>query len=200
MIRRPRHRVLLPQLMLCLAVVLAASAQAQNSAPISLHLDSATTHIHWTLNTTLHTVHGTFQLKSGEIKIDPATGNASGLIVIDATSGDSADSARDKRMHSVILESARYPTITFRPTHIDGRIDLSVSGTVTVDGTFNLHGQDHPLQLTINLRPQPPAVALSTRFAVPFVAWGIKDPSTFIFRTDKEVILDIDAVATRGPQ
>jgi hypothetical protein len=31
---------------------------------------------------------------------------------------------------------------------------------------------------------------------VPFVAWGLKDPSTFVFRTDKEVLLDIDATIT----
>jgi hypothetical protein len=34
---------------------------------------------------------------------------------------------------------------------------------------------------------------------VPFVAWGLRDPSTFIFRTDKEVALEIDAVITPEP-
>jgi polyisoprenoid-binding protein YceI len=172
----------------------AALAQAP-AVPIAITLDPATTSVHWTLDTTLHTVHGTFRLKSGAFKFDPATGDVNGLIVIDAASGESGDSSRDKRMHAAILESAQYPTITFRPTHIDGKIDLAAAGSVTVDGVFNLHGQDHPLQITVNLHPQGDAVALATHFTVPFVAWGLKDPSTFVFRTEKQVTLDVEATA-----
>jgi polyisoprenoid-binding protein YceI len=179
-----------------LFTLVAFSAFAQKT--IALHLDPATTHINWTLDTTIHTVHGTFKLKEGNLKIDPATGNASGLIVIDAASGDSADSARDKRMNAAILESAKFPAITFRPTHIDGKIDLTASGTVTVNGVFNLHGQDHPMQLTVSLHPQPSAIALATRFTIPFVAWGLKDPSVLLLRTAKQVTLDIDAIATQS--
>ncbi len=177
-----------------LLLVLGTTTVAQTpQAPFAITLDSSTTSIHWTLNTTLHTVHGTFKLKSGAFRIDPATGDASGLIVVDATSGESGDSSRDKRMHTAILESAQYPTFTFRPTHVDGNIDLAASGPVIVHGILNLHGQDHPLQITVNLHPQSSAVVLATHFTVPFVAWGLKDPSTFVLRTDKEVILDVDA-------
>jgi len=172
------------------------AAFAQSHTPIFVNLDPATTSIHWTLNTTVHTVHGTFKLKSGSFKVEPATGDCNGLIVVDATSGESGDSSRDKRMHSAVIESAKYPEITFRPTHIDGKIDLSAPGTVTVSGVLNLHGQDRPLQITVNLQPQANAVALATHFTVPFVAWGLKDPSTFIFRTDKDVTLDVGTTIT----
>jgi polyisoprenoid-binding protein YceI len=182
-------------LLILLVLIVGASAQSP-ATPIAVNLSPATINIHWTLNTTIHTVHGTFKLKSGDFKIDPATGNAIGLIVIDATSGESGDSSRDKRMHSAILESPKYPAITFRPTHVDGKIDLSATGRVAVHGILNLHGQDHPLDLTVSLHPQGTAVALATHFTVPFVSWGLKDPSTFVFRTDKEVILDVDATIT----
>jgi polyisoprenoid-binding protein YceI len=172
-----------------------AHAFAQKAAPLDINLDPAATSIHWTLNTTLHAVHGTFKLKNGSFRIDPATGDASGQIVIDATTGESADSARDSRMQNSVLESPKYPTITFRPAHVVGKIDLSAAGSVTVDGFLNLHGQDHPMQITVNLHPQGSTVALATHFVIPFVAWGLKDPSTFIFRTDKQVILDVDATA-----
>jgi polyisoprenoid-binding protein YceI len=102
-------------------------------------------------------------------------------------------------MNAAILESPQYPTITFRPTHVDGPIDLTTTGAVTVHGIFTLHGQDHPLQITVNLHPQASAVALSTHFTVPFVAWGLKDPSVFPLRTDKEVALDIDATVVPTP-
>jgi polyisoprenoid-binding protein YceI len=187
---------------LCCTFLLAlgSTAAAQKPQPaIALHLNPSTTAIQWTLNTTLHTVHRTFKLKSGAFTIDPATGVASGLIVIDATSGESGDSARDKRMHTAILESAQYPTITFRPTHIEGKIDLTIAGPVTVHGILNLHGHNHPLDLTVNLNPQASALALTTHFTVPFVAWGLKDPSTFVFRTDKQVTLDVTAAAVPDP-
>ena len=187
---------------LCCTLLLAlgTTAVAQKpAAPIAIALDPAAVNIHWTLNTTIHTVHGSFKLKSGAFKVDPATGDASGAIVIDATSGESGDFARDKRMHSAVLESPQFPIITFRPTHVDGKIDLGAPGSVTVSGILTLHGQDHPLQIAVSLHPQGSGVALATHFVVPFVAWGLKDPSTFIFRTDKEVVIDVDLVATPAP-
>ena len=181
-------------LLVVLGLTAAARAQAP-ATPIAITLDPSTTSIRWTLNTTLHTVDGTFKLKNGAFKIDPATGSVNGEIVVDAASGESGDSARDKRMQSAVLESAQYPTITFRPTHIDGKIDLAAAGSVVVDGILNLHGQDHPMKITVNLHPQGDDVALATHFTVPFVAWGLKDPSTFVFRTDKQVTLDVEATA-----
>ena len=181
-------------LLVVLGLTAAARAQAP-ATPIAIALDPSTTSIRWTLDTTAHTVHGTFKLKNGAFKIDPATGSVNGEIVVDAASGESGDSARDKRMHSAVLESAQYPTTTFRPNHIDGKIDLAAAGSVVVDGILNLHGQDHPMKVTVNLHPQGDGVALATHFTVPFVAWGLKDPSTFIFRTDKQVTLDVEAMA-----
>lgn len=197
-IRNHHNRVRLRSLSafscLFVLITLSVNVSAQKPvAPIDINLDPATTSIHWTLNTTVHTVHGTFKLKSGSFRIDPATGRAEGQVVIDATSGESADSARDKKMHRDVLESQRYPIITFKPAHVVGKVDLAAAGPVTVDGVLNLHGQDHPMQITVNLHPQGSAVALATHFTVPFVAWGLKDPSTFIFRVDKQVALDIDA-------
>jgi polyisoprenoid-binding protein YceI len=180
----------------CLLVLLAFTTAAIAQKPatlVDINLDPANTAIHWTLNTTVHTVHGTFKLKSGYIRIDPTTGDASGQIVIDAATGESGDSARDSRMHGVILESPKYPTITFRPTHVEGKIDLTAPGSLTVNGILNLHGQDHPMQIAVNLHPRDRVIASQSHFTIPFVAWGLKDPSTFIFRTEKTVTLDIDA-------
>jgi polyisoprenoid-binding protein YceI len=191
-----RIRASLQSLSILLLLTVPALTQAQSqSAPVDFNLDTATTAIHWTLSANVHTVHGTFKLKSGAFRIDPATGDASGLIVIDATSGDSGDGARDKRMNNVVLESARYPTITFRPTHVNGKVDLSAPGPITVNGIMTIHGQDHPLQLSVSLRPKDSTIASETHFDVPYVAWGMKDPSLMMFRVDKQVHIDLDAAA-----
>jgi polyisoprenoid-binding protein YceI len=186
----------LPALASALALLTIAPSLIAQQGSLDFTLAPATTAIHWTLNTTVHTVHGTFKLKSGSVHIDPATGSASGLIVIDAASGESGEGARDKRMDTVVLETGKYPTITYRPTHVSGKVDLSTPGPVTVDGIMNIHGQDHPMQLMVNLDPKDSAVASKIHFEVPYVAWGMKDPSIMMFRVDKKVAIDIDAIAT----
>jgi polyisoprenoid-binding protein YceI len=176
-------------------LALAARAQAKPAA-LDFSFDPAATVVNWTVNSNVHTVHGTFKLKNGSISIDPVTGVASGLIVIDAASGQSGDNARDSRMNSVVLETAKYPAITFRPTHVEGKVDPTASGSITVDGVMNLHGQDHPMQLAVTLRPKDAAIAAACHFIVPYVAWGLKDPSVMIFRVEKQVAVDINATVT----
>ena len=80
-----RQRVLTATVLLLGLGLLPTAAAGQQ--PVEVHLDPAQTAIGWTLNASLHTVHGTFKLKSGTITYDPATGNASGEVVVDATSG-----------------------------------------------------------------------------------------------------------------
>ena len=89
-------------------VIFAPALHAQESV---ITLDPAATKIEFTLAATMHTVHGTFKLKNGEIHWDPATGRVSGAIVIDATSGNTDNTSRDKNMHTQILESAKLPKI-----------------------------------------------------------------------------------------
>jgi polyisoprenoid-binding protein YceI len=184
---------------LALALALVSATHAQAPHEIGITLDPAITAIQWTLVTNTHTVHGTFKLKSGAMTLNPETGAASGLIVVDATSGESGDSARDSRMHKVILESAKFPTVTFRPVHVSGKFDPATTRSVTVDGIITLHGQEHPLQLTVALDPKASGPELTTHFILPYVEWGLKDASTFIFRAEKQVTLEIKGTATISP-
>ena len=78
---------------LVLLCSLAASAQQ-----VQVTLDPAQTKVNWVLGDVLHTVEGTFKLKSGSIVFDPKTGDASGQIVVDAKSGESGNDKRDAKM------------------------------------------------------------------------------------------------------
>src|SRR5882757_8383969 len=99
------------------AAMLVLSALPQHAAPsppeneIILGIDPSQSKVHWTLGTTLHTVHGTFAFKSGAVHFDPGTGKATGEISVYATSGESGNDSRDKKMHKDVLESSRYPDI-----------------------------------------------------------------------------------------
>ena len=93
-------------LTLLVAVVASAAAAAQET---KFQLDPAQTAVKFTLGDVLHTVRGTFQLKSGALQFEPASGKISGEIVVDAKSGESGSGMRDRKMHKEVLESDRYP-------------------------------------------------------------------------------------------
>ena len=179
-----------------LVIVSSQLAQAQNKG-LKIQLDPAQTEIHWKLNGGLHTTHGTFKLKSGEFLFNPATGLAEGEILVDATTGESGNATRDKRMQDEVLESNRYPAIFFHPTRIKGTFKTQ-EGTQELEGegTFNIHGVDHPLDLPLKVQASAGAVTATTRFTVPYVDWGMKNPSRFMLKVSKQVEIEVIAKGT----
>ena len=182
-------------------VVLLCSA-ALNAQETVVKLDPAGSTVHYTLGATLHTVHGTFKMKSGEIRFDSATGKASGSIAIDATSGDSGNGSRDHNMHANVIESAKYPEIVFSPSAITpaaGRtlkeiVDGKASEPLQASGIFRLHGQDHEVTLDLTAENDGSGhVHIAGQFPVPYVKWGLKNPSTFLLKVSDTVQLEIDA-------
>jgi polyisoprenoid-binding protein YceI len=190
-VTRSASSVLYAALAFAVLGFLASTACAQES---SVHLDPAQTTIEFSLDSTLHTVHGTFKLKTGHISFDPATGKASGEIVVDATSGDTDNKGRDKKMHEEILESKKYPEIVFTPQHVKGTVNPQGASQVELSGVFRIHGQDHDLTMTFSV--QPPAdgkIQASTHFSVPYVQWGIKSASTFLLHASETAEVEVHA-------
>jgi polyisoprenoid-binding protein YceI len=159
--------------------------------------DPAQTQIHWKLSGIPHSVRGTFKLKTGELVINSATGVAEGEILVDATTGESGNAARDKTMQNEVLESNRYPGIFFHPTEIKGPFKAG-EGTQELkgEGTFNIHGADHPLELPLKVQIADGVLTATTSFTVPYVAWGMKDPSRYLRRVGRQVEVEIVAKGT----
>src|SRR5271167_3894467 len=169
----------------------AACAQAY-----AVNLDPAQTNVTFTLDTTLHDVRGTFLLKSAQLYFDTATGKASGAIIVDARSGDSDNKSRDKKMHQDILESQKYPEIVFTPVQVKGSFDPHKASQLDVNGNFRVHGQDHDLTMTIAVQPSSTTqLQCDTHFTIPYIKWGMKDPSTFLLHANDTVVLEIHATA-----
>lgn len=178
---------------LLMPLLWAASLTAQQR---TLELDPAKTQIHYSLGATAHTVHGLFQMRSGVISFDPATGAASGAIIIDAASGNSGTEGRDKKMDKEVLQTEQYQDIAFYPKKVIGSVPGQGASQIQVQGVFRLHGSDHDLTMMIPVRINGKEVSATAQFAVPYVAWGLKDPSTFILRVAKEVKIEIDTSGT----
>ena len=183
-----------------LLVLLPSLAAAQQ---VKVDLDPAQTKIEWTLGATMHTVHGTFKLKSGSITFDAKTGDASGELIVAAASGETDNGSRDKKMQKDVLESQRYPDITFVPKHVTGKLAEHGASDIQVQGVFRIHGADHDLTLSMSVEQTGDQVKASTNFVVPYQEWGMKNPSTFLLTVEKTVNVSVSAVGhitTAGAQ
>jgi len=183
------------QLALLAALFPLSSARSQ-TPKITVHLDPTATEIHWALSGNTHATHGTFKLKGGLVAFDPVTGVAEGEVLVDLASGDSGNEDRDAKMHREVLESDKYPGAFFHPAKITGTLKRATTQTVSAEGPFNIHGADHPLKLQIQVKLDGNQATATTHFSVPYVAWGMKDPSNFLLRVGKEVDVDIVAHGT----
>jgi len=161
-------------------------------------LDPAQSQVAWILGDVLHTVKGTFKLKSGVLRFDSATGNASGELVVDATSGQSGSDMRDKKMKREILETDKYPTIVFAPQHVTGTVAPNGGSQVQLQGNMTLHGQAHPMTIVVPVQVNGSNASADVHFEVPYVDWGLKNPSTLFLRVSKTVEINVHAVGTLG--
>jgi hypothetical protein len=169
-----------------------AQAQESQSRSLKVHLDPAQTEIHWSVRAGFRTLHGALQLKNGEFVVNPATGLAEGEILVDATqakAGDNADQMRD-----AVLDSKRYPGMIFHPNNFKGGFpEGDGSHETTAVGTFNIHGEDHPLEMPLKLQLSSGAVTATTHFTVPYTSWGMKYPGSLFHPVGKQIEVQVTA-------
>jgi polyisoprenoid-binding protein YceI len=163
-------------------------------AESTIELDPSRTTIGFTLADVLHTVHGSFKLKRGSITFESSTGKASGEIVVDVASGSSGNGGRDKRMQKEILESARYPDAAFIADRVSGELAPRGASELDVHGAFQIHGASHEMTFHFRADANGGEVASSTSFTIPYVQWGMKNPSNFLLKVSDKVEMNIQAV------
>ena len=175
------------------AAFAAVSAHAQQRV---LVLNPEASKVSFTLEATGHDVEGSFVLKNGRIAFDPATGAASGEIAIDLKSAETGNKSRDKTMHEDVLETGKYPMAVFRAEKVRGSVPDSGTGQVTLDGTLSFHGADHKVSLPAKIDVQNGRVRADTQFEIPYVEWGLEDPSVVMLRVAKVVSVRVRAEGT----
>jgi|SRR5579862_636885 len=178
------------------ALIFAPASRAQESV---VQIDPARTTIDFSLSGNFHTVHGKFTLKSSTIRFDPSTGKIDGAIVVDATSGESGNGSRDGRMHREILESVKFPEIVFTPSHVTGAVAAEGPSKVEVSGRFRLHGQDHDVTLPADIKAAGGNLQITAHMEIPYVQWGMKNPSNFLLRVSDKVEIEIQATGRVQP-
>jgi polyisoprenoid-binding protein YceI len=179
-------------LALCgLAMATAAPAAAET---VVLQLDPQATHVSFSFGATFKGVRGGLDVREGQITLAPETGAAGGRIVLDLTSARTGVIRRDRKMHQKILESAQYPLATFYPERVDGRLHREGSSDIQIHGRLDFHGASHEIGIVATAKAHGDQVTANGFFTIPYIAWGLRDPSFFILRVAKEVRVDVQAV------
>ena len=177
--------------LLALPLLLATAAFAQHQ---TFTVNPGASQVAFALGGSGHHVQGTFHVQSGSISFDPKAATISGSIVVAAGSGDSGEPSRDKKMNSDVLDVPHFAEVSFAPKSYKGTIAPSGDSTIQVGGVFTLHGTPHDLTVPLQLHADAANLTAKTHFTVPYVAWGLKDPSIFILKVAKEVDIDLTLV------
>jgi polyisoprenoid-binding protein YceI len=168
-------------------IVIASSTAPATADMIQVELVPEETSIEFTLKATLHTVHGTAALESATFVFDTETGAASGEAVVAAASANTGNDKRDRKMHGKVLLSSMHPRIAIRAERFEGDLDLAGTSAVTLVGEMALLGATHPIRVPMTVAITDDTATVEATFSVPYVEWGLKDPSTFVLRVAKEV-------------
>ena len=178
-------------LFLALPLVVAPVAFAQHQ---NFTVSPDASEVAFSLGGNTHHVNGTFHVQSGSIDFDRGAAKISGSVVVAAGSGNSGDQGRDKKMNTDVLDTAHFAEVSFVPKSYQGTIAPSGDSTIQVTGVFTLHGTPHDLTVPMQIHIDGSNLTATTHFTVPYVKWGLKDPSIFILKVAKEVDIDLKLV------
>jgi polyisoprenoid-binding protein YceI len=148
--------------------------------------------VRMTLNTTHEVVSGTFHLHSGSVTFDRHSPNLSGLLVVTAASGNTGNASRDKRMNKDILKVDQFATVSFAPKSYTGVIAPSGDSNLQVSGVFTLLGSPHDLTIPMQIHIDGANLTAKAKFVIPYVQWGLKNPSFLIWKAENDVAIDLN--------
>ncbi len=171
-----------------LVILLAPAALAQHQTFV---VDPDASEVKITLKTTHELVNGTFHIQSGSIDYDRSAPKMSGSVIVLAGSGKTGNGSRDKKMYNDILKVEQYATISFEPKSYAGAIAPSGDSTIQATGIFILLGTPHEITIPILVHLEGTTATAKTHFVIPYVQWGLKNPSFLIWKADNDVAIDL---------
>jgi polyisoprenoid-binding protein YceI len=176
---------------LALAVLFAPGVVAEQQ---TFAVNPAASEVKMTLKTTHELVEGSFAVQAGSIAFDRATAAMSGSVVVLAGSGKTGNDSRDKRMNKDILKVERFATVSFEPKSYSGVIAASGDSTIQVTGMFTLLGTPHEMTVPMTVHLDGANATAKAHFVVPYVQWGLKNPSFLIWKAENDVAIDLTLV------
>ena len=176
---------------LALAVLLGPAALAQHQ---TFAVNPEASEVKMKLNTTHEVVNGTFHVQSGSINFDRTASHISGIVIVAAGSGKTGNDSRDKKMNKDLLKVDQFATVSFAPKTYSGTIAASGDSTIQVSGVFTLLGTAHDLTIPMQIHIDGSNATAKGQFVVPYVQWGLKNPSFLIWKAENDVGMDLNLI------
>jgi polyisoprenoid-binding protein YceI len=173
---------------IALAFLTARGALAQHQTFV---VNPDASEVRMTLNTTHEVVNGTFHIQSGSIEFDRANAKMSGSVVVLSGSGNTGNSSRDKKMNNDILKVAQYTVVSFEPKTYAGTLAPVGDSDLKVTGTFTLLGTPHQITIPMLVHLDGANASAKAHFLVPYVQWGLKNPSFLFWKAENDVAIDL---------
>jgi polyisoprenoid-binding protein YceI len=99
-------------------------------------------------------------------------------------------------MHKEILQTQKYPDAIFRPQQIEGKVAREGVSDVKLHGVMLLHGTEHEMEAVVHAEVAGDHWKGTAKFEVPYVAWGIKDPSNWLLKVKPVVNIELEMAGT----
>jgi polyisoprenoid-binding protein YceI len=180
------------------ALVLVAFVESAAATELQIELDPELTSVSFRLQATLHSVHGEAVLSTGSLRLDSESGIMTGAVSIDATSAETGNKKRDRKMHEKVLLTARHPEIVLQARRLKGEFAQQGTSDVILHGTIQILGRPHEVSIPMHIEIDGGRFTASFDFDIPYVEWGLEDPSTFVLRVAKTVQIRIAARGSIG--
>ncbi len=97
-------------------------------------------------------------------------------------------------MNKDILKVDHFATVSFAPKSYSGTVAASGDSTIQVSGVFTLLGTDHELTIPMQIHIDGSKATAKGQFVVPYVRWGLKNPSFLIWKAENDVAIDLTLV------
>jgi polyisoprenoid-binding protein YceI len=176
---------------IAIPLLFASSVFAQH---LTFTISPESSDVSFTLGGSGHETHGTFHVQNGSIDFDRANPKLGGSVVVAAGSGKTGNDSRDKKMTNEVLDAPRFADVSFVPQSYQGTIAPTGDSMIQVTGSFTLHGTPHDLTVPMQIHIDGTNCIAKTHFIVPYVKWGLKDPSVFILKVAKEADVNLTLV------
>jgi len=156
----------------------------------------------------METFSGRTNQVTGYVVLDPA--GVADTIEVDAevplATLDTGIEMRNQHMREEHLETDHYPTAVFRGGRVvsgSGPLEPGKAATMTIAGTFDLHGVTKTIEVPVNLTWTPgsaggPATLRTVaKFDVKLADYNIKRPSFLVMKLDEvqHITFDVTAIA-----
>ena len=188
------------QLALLMVAGLGSMTPASGATPTyKIALDPDRTEVTFSLGALFHTVQGHGTPLATTLEFVPGEDLLTGAVILPAAGLTTDNQRRDRRMQGHVLQSEAHGDIILTLERAYGPFDPETGGDLQVEGSLQLLGASHPvsfpLEITILLDEEGQFRAKGA-FMVPYVLWGLKDPSMVFLRVDKEVRVSFSAAGS----